>query len=282
MRWSMMHRAVAVVLVAVAAACGDSGGPVNSVTRFIARVTTLDTSMVAVLTRGAAPASGTGAAAIVAAPASVINGGSAQVHVGAGANFSAVVIFVFGYPDYYTLTLAAPDTAVDLIITISPSLNDATFNWRYAVGSSTANLGPYTDSPVNVVQVGSGDIQVSVSWDVESDVDLHLVEPGASGEEIYYGNGSSTAGGVLDLDSNPACFIDHVKNENITYPSSAPPHGTYTVRVDYFDECSEILTHYIVTVRVKGQGVQVFSGSFSGAGDNGGAGSGTTITTFSY
>jgi uncharacterized protein YfaP (DUF2135 family) len=131
-----------------------------------------------------------------------------------------------------------------------------------------------------VTQVGSGDVQVSVSWDVNSDVDLHLVEPGASGEEIYYGNVTSATGGVLNLDSNANCVIDGVRNENISYPTTTPPAGQYTVRVDYYKECGQTQTNYVVTVQVKGQSPRVFTGTFTGAGDLGGAGSGTLITTF--
>src|SRR5207237_4273195 len=43
----------------------------------------------------------------------------------------------------------------------------------------------------------TGDVQVSVSWDAPSDVDLHVVDP--SGEEIFYGNPASASGGQLDV-----------------------------------------------------------------------------------
>jgi hypothetical protein len=281
MKRSTLRRAAAVVLVAAAAACGDSSGPVNSVTRFISRVTALDTSIVATLVTGTPPGSAMGPAAIVTAPPTVINGGSGQVRIVAADSFGTVIVFVFGYPDYYALTLPVGDTLAEVLVTIAPDLNAANFNWRFAVGDDAQSLGPYTDAPVTVVQVGTGDVQVSVSWDVDSDVDLHLVEPGGMGEEIYYGNAVAASGGELDLDSNAGCNIDQVRNENITYPG-APPSGTYTVRVDYWDSCSVSQTNYVVTVRVKGQATKVFTGSFTGTGDNGGAGSGTTITTFTY
>ena len=119
-----------------------------------------------------------------------------------------------------------------------------------------------------------------MSWDAPSDVDLHLVDP--SGEEVYYGNTASASGGVLDLDSNPACAIDGKNNENITWPSGTPPHGTYTVRLDYYDGCGVSATKYLVTVQVKGQTTRTFSGTFSGGGDGGAEGSGINITTFTY
>ena len=60
------------------------------------------------------------------------------------------------------------------------------------------------------------------------------------------------------------------------------PSGTYTVRVDYFAECTQTNTNYVVTVQRKGHAPETFTGSFTGAGDAGGAGSGTQITTFTF
>lgn len=130
----------------------------------------------------------------------------------------------------------------------------------------------------------TSDVQVSVSWDAPSDVDLHLVEP--SGNEIYYGSDTSSTGGNLDVDSNPACSIDGRQIENIRYPTGRAPGGTYRVIVDYWTSCSVARTNYLVTVK-NGAAVSTFPGFFTGGGDNGGTcwtGSttqcGTLITTF--
>ena len=195
------------------------------------------------------------------------------------AGFTTIILSVQGREDYYQVTLPSSATLVDLIITLAQELPSATFNLQYAVGTS-AVVGAYAGSSIAVIPVGSGDVQVSVAWDVNSDVDLHVVEPG--GEEIYYGNDNSASGGVLDLDSNAACTIDGVRNENITWPNSAPPTGTYTVRVDYWAACTQVQTNYVVTVRRQGQSPLVFTGTLTGPGDNGGAGSGVLVTTFTY
>jgi uncharacterized protein YfaP (DUF2135 family) len=47
--------------------------------------------------------------------------------------------------------------------------------------------------PVTLTPVGTGDVQVTVTWDADSDLDLHVVEP--SGEEIFYGHPVSATGG---------------------------------------------------------------------------------------
>jgi hypothetical protein len=239
-----------------------------------------DPNVHASLTSGQAPNSGgTAGTLTVNGPLAVINGGSAQVAVTSGTAFQTVVIYVAGRPDYFVLNLPSAVTSATMLVTLSTSLNGS-FQWVWGVGPNAGGTANYTGAAVTYVPVLSGDIQVSVSWDAESDVDLHVVEPGT--EEIYYGNPASAAGGVLDLDSNAGCSIDQVKNENITYPSITPPSGTYTVRVDYWDSCGVAATNYVVTIRVKGHAVQAFQGQFTGTGDGGGAGSGVTIGTFSF
>ena len=133
--------------------------------------------------------------------------------------------------------------------------------------------------------------QGPLRWDQPEDLDLHVVEPLAAGGscEIWYGDtnrpvGTSGCGakGSLDLDSNAGCSIDNVDIENVIYPSSQPaPSGTYTVRVDYFAHCSATTrVAYELTVRANGH-TSVFCGSFGIVdSDNGGAGSGVQVTTF--
>jgi hypothetical protein len=43
--------------------------------------------------------------------------------------------------------------------------------------------------------VGTGAVQVNVTWDLDVDVDLHVLDP--RGEEIYYDHRRSASGGVL-------------------------------------------------------------------------------------
>jgi hypothetical protein len=113
------------------------------------------------------------------------------------------------------------------------------------------------------------------------------VEP--NGEEIYYSNPSSANGGALDTDSNAGCSIDGLKVEHITYASgSTIEAGLYTVRVDFWSDCSvTTATNYVVTAKLNGDVVAVASGtnpavgSFApGTSDQGGYGSGTTVMTF--
>ena len=51
------------------------------------------------------------------------------------------------------------------------------------------------------------------------------------------------------------------------------------MRVDYWSSCNVAQTNYTVRVN-NGGSVQIVSGSFTGTGDRGGAGSGRTVATF--
>ena len=134
-----------------------------------------------------------------------------------------------------------------------------------------------------VLQVGTGDLQVCVSWATDSDVDLHLVEP--SGEEIYYGHRRAASGGLLDLDANSGCSFENprIDIENITYQNTSPPGGHYFLRVDYWTACNVMgTTDFTVTINVRGTPA-VFPASFVRAdADYGGPGSGRTVAEFEF
>lgn len=268
-----------VALLGVINCGGDSSSPSKvDIQDFIAGVTNAGNTITATRHSGTPPAS-TGAQTVnVTGGTTLINGGSAQVTVGASSgNFTDVFIAVDGVDGYYQLTLPGNVTTQDLLLTAASRFAQQNFTLSYGIGNGGGLTGQ-TTVPVTTVNVGAGDVQVSVSWDAESDVDLHVVQPDS--EEVWYGNDSTAVGGKLDLDSNPACSIDHVKNENITF--SAPPTGTYKVRVDYYDACGVEGTNYVVTVRRKGHPTETFTGQLTGSGDHGSAGSGVDITSFVY
>ena len=251
-------------------------GPATSVTDFIPRVSTANGDIAAVLREGAAPAAGTGAAPAVPEAATAVNGGSAQVVVSSDAEFTTVIVSVQGADDYWELTLPAGATASDVVLGVAPQATAGIIRVRYGVGTG-GTVGSYASQSLRVYRVGNGDVQISVSWTGASDVDLHVIDP--SGEEVYFGNTVAASGGTLDLDSNAACSIDNVNNENIVWPVGGAPRGEYRVVVDYWSDCGVARSDYVVTVQAEGQEPQIFSGSFVGAS---GVNPPVEITTFTY
>jgi hypothetical protein len=113
-------------------------------------------------------------------------------------------------------------------------------------------LGAAQQAVLTGREVGTGDVQVGISWGSATDVDLHVVEP--TGTEVYYGNPTSPAGAQLDLDSNAGCSIDGVNHENVFWPAGTSPDGDYTVRVNLYSGCEVGSATGSVTLTYCGEG----------------------------
>ena len=252
--------------------------------RVIAGVTDASGTIHATLVQGDAPNPNGGPTNTATGFAAMVTGGSSQQTLTGSGAFTRIVVAMPGARNYYQLTVPS-GTVTPIILRAAENLSSMNLGVSYAVGDANV-IGKYTAQTVKIINVGNGDVQVSVSWSDTSDVDLHVVDPAL--EEIYFGHLTSASGGKLDLDSNAACTQDdpqfpHKSNENIVWPIGQAPHGTFTVRLAYWSACNITAgTDYVVTVATKGGGAQVFTGHFSPPGTGGGAGSGTLITTFTF
>ncbi len=105
--------------------------------------------------------------------------------------------------------------------------------------------------------LGTGDVQITLTWPEHTDIDLHVIEP--SGEEIVYYHPTSATGGQLDRDNYCSNWIAGYP-ENIYWPSGSSPTGTYQVNVVYYDDCdpSDGVTPSAWTVRTLVGGVETF------------------------
>ena len=276
-----MLRATLVAGVAISVITCTEGTAPNplSVNEFFSAVRTQGGTE-AVLQTGAPPAAGAGPTVTPASTGAAIIGGSAQIDLSAPQSFRTVIVSVDGIEDYYELTLPAAVIEVTVVVTIAQNPPQRTFDAAYMVGDASGTFGIQVIEQITALSVGTGEVQVSVSWNAPADVDLHVVDP--AGEEVYFGNSEVASGGELDLDSNPACNIDNVNNENITWPEGGAPEGEYIVRVAYYADCGVTETDYIVTVQIKGRPPQIFSGTFTGAGTGGGEGAGVEVARFTY
>ena len=208
-----------------------------------------------------------------------IPGGSSYVSVVSEVPARKVLVGMKGQVGYYEVVPSnKDDNAYSFIMTIDQHIDlgegETSFNVQVAIVDENDNISQIYETNVNLMAVGTGNLQVSLSFDNAKDVDLHLIEPeylDMYGEpvsfydrHIYYGIRVSSAGGELDLDSNVDCQIDNINNENITYNEAAVvPSGTYKVYVDLFNNCNpEVATNYVVTVFYSGKLLTSKSGVF--------------------
>jgi hypothetical protein len=109
----------------------------------------------------------------------------------------------------------------------------------------------------------TGDFVISLTWDTESDLDLHVVDP--SGQEIDHGAMSDQpppfapqpeggSYGHLDWDSNANCVIDGRRQESVIWPNP-PPSGRYIVRVDAAALCGQPIARWTVQATLAGRSI---------------------------
>jgi hypothetical protein len=253
---------------AIMVGCGDEDtqAQLNQVSDFVQGVGTSDGLGVASLRTGDAPTeSGGPGISESTESASVITGGSVSVPVSSSeGEFTAVIVSVEGASDYYEVSLSSPVQSTELVLTIGQDVPTEGFTARYALVDAEGLVGAYWGASLTVQAVGaeSPDVQVTLSWDVDSDLDLWLTD--GNGESINFANTSTSTGGTLDLDSNRGCTIDGVRNESISYPSGQAPNGNYLAQVMLSGDCGTESTKYILTILVAGESPQTHIGTISG------------------
>ena len=138
-------------------------------------------------------------------------------------------------------------------------------------------VGPPACHVVINAPVSFGDVQVTVSWDTDADLDLHVADP--NGDELFRRVRHTASGGVLDRIAGENCSADGLRNEHAVWSGGAPPPGLYEVRVTHDDSCDAEETNYVVSVYNHGQ-VTTYSGTFTGPGEYSNRGTGTVIARF--
>ncbi len=175
-----------------------------------------------------------------------------------------------GVPDVATPGLPSFRAALDFSFALAPGGHDLVVRAADAAG----NVGAPSVTPlVAASRVPAGHFVVSLSWDTEADLDLHVVQP--DGIEIWKGNPNSyeppapgtppdpsayAKGAMLDVDSNAACVIDGRRLENVIYGATPAPKGHYVVRVDTFSLCKEQAARWKVAALLEGEEVASASG----------------------
>jgi hypothetical protein len=215
---------------------------------------------------------------------------------------TAVAIGLAGDVGYWILPADVPDAdsptqpTFHASLSFSPSLPQPTYDLMVRAVSPPGAIGPATHTALEVEQSlpPTGTLVVSLWWDTESDLDLHVVD--ANGTEIWTGNinaydpyatnpttdaGAWNEGGILDFDSNAGCVIDGRCNENVVW-TATPPAGDYVARVDTFSLCGNSAARWTMEAWLGGISLGRVAGEAVASSQRftKGKGSGLTALTF--
>ncbi len=182
--------------------------------------------------------------------------------VQASGAFSIVYLMVEGMDGYYQLTLPDGVAQLDLAVTLANTPPSQQFNMQTLLGYDGGVTQPLVVN-LNPGDLAAADVAVMLTWVGRSDVDLHVTD--GLGQHVFYGDTSTPEGGSLDLDSNPACDIDDVNQEIISWPAGTAPDGEYTVEVHLYADCGVTTNPWTVRVSRQGHETQTFEGTLTGA-----------------
>ena len=196
-----------------------------------------------------------------------IPGGSSYLTITTTEPMKEFYIAVSGVSGYFvvpaTSILRADDNAYSLLLLISQHLSQS-FTLRIGGRSAGGSVFNPVSQSINYLEVGIGALQVSLSFNNDTDVDLYVVRPDDT--VIYYGNkgGYDSDTGEqwgLDLDSNAGCGIDGINNENIFFPTSQLLTGKYEVWVNLWGNCNQKATTWAITATHNGSLIRPSFGS---------------------
>jgi hypothetical protein len=225
---------------------------------------------------------------------------SAAFHVAPGASgrtvsgtveqgSSAVLIGLVGDVGHYIVPVSGVDTdnLPDLQFAAQASFSRAlapgsAILRARAVSASDGAIGPAATQALSIdAEAPSGTLVISLAWDTEADLDLHVVTPsptpGGKPVELWTGNRTTllprsaldggpysdeelAQAGILDFDSNSQCVIDGKLIETASW-QLPPPAGHYIVRVDTFSMCGQAAARWTLTATLNGESI---AGTYAG------------------
>jgi len=186
-----------------------------------------------------------------------------------------------GDTGYWIVPGGPPDVATpDLpsykaTLAFSPFLSSGAHNLVARAVDEQNHFGAPTIEPLVTTDanVPSGHLVISLSWDTESDLDLHVIDPNDT--EIWRDRINSyvppppgtpvdpkavLAGGILDFDSNASCVIDGRRREDVVWKAAAPS-GHYIARVDTYSLCAAVTANWKVQALLDGRSIAVTIGA---------------------
>lgn len=209
----------------------------------------------------------------VSGNSTVLAGGSNNIKINTVSSASALLVGIEGVEGYFEIepddkrrVAASAEREFKIVLLLGQQLKGDT-KLTFLLTDGKSNYGTYYTIVLNLLEAGTGTLQISLSWDQPNDVDLHLFEP-EGGARIFYNEPfSETTGGMLDVDSNPLCRLDNINNENITYDDESEDFevniidGVYEVKVDLYTNCDVTEeTNYTVVALFDGKRIKTIEG----------------------
>lgn len=185
---------------------------------------------------------------------------------------TGVLIGADGDLGHWVLAAALPSVTepeyptFSVLLDLSPELPLGTQELQIAAVDEDGLVGPITRLEFAVVPPASeeGALSISLQWDNDADLDLHVVDP--AGIEIWKSNINSyqaplpgelptstpEEGGVLDFDAGAGCASDGRRRETIAWQQT-PMRGRYRVFVDATSLCGESAAYWSVEALADGE-----------------------------
>ncbi len=173
-------------------------------------------------------------------------------------NIVGCILYIDGAGRYFYLPYtrrSSTSGTLSIPVGLPTNLSAGSFTALVRVIDEYQEVSNAIRTTVIVLELGSGSLQISLSWDNSADVDLWVTDP--SDTKIFWRNSTSTTGGALDRDD-----IDGYGPENVFWEDA--PDGRYRVEVDHFG--GSLPVSYIVTVNGLGRSRQ-FSGTLRSRGE---------------
>ncbi len=170
------------------------------------------------------------------------------------ANISGCYLYIDGAGSYFFLPYTAQSSTsgtLSIPVELPTNVSAGQFCAIVCILDARGEISNIIEVCVDVLELGSGTLQISLSWDNTADVDLWVTDP--SDTTIYYYNRSSRTGGSLDRDDRNGYGPENIFWENA-------PDGFYYVVVDHFSGATP--ARYIVTINWLGTSRQ-FTGTLS-------------------
>ena len=227
------------------------------------------------------------AIATVNGPPVILTGGVAEFNVSwtqpPGAPAQKLLVRAEGFSGYFVVPL--PDTAgaprgqatVRMYLPASApgAFDEGTFDFIFSIVDSIGQVIDAVSETVQHIAVGSGGVQVALTWDTDADVDIAVTDP--AGNLIDFANPSAGVG-ELDLDSNAMCVIDGVRAENIAWKPLEEPPGVYQIRVNLYQACGQTSANWHIIATYCGR-TEEYSGVLTAA-DADESGTGRAVASF--